>query len=83
MTDEEMIKALHQWPHWPLLALKRPREQGQWPEFAVLVDRSPLSAYEPTRLELYVGANIFNPATLVEHTSVTVEEIVAQGWLVD
>ena len=86
MTDAEMIKAINEWPNWPLLPLKRHRGAGQFPAFALLVDHfTSIDADEPAQLLLYEGASLFDLDSLKSVTpqEVTVEEILAAGWVVD
>jgi len=87
VQDENIafIKDEDKWPHWPLLPVKKYKEGETWPTFGTLV-----SPIENNGILWVVSASIFLlTLEMVTQKSVpikaydTVEEMVADGWMVD
>ncbi len=78
MTDLEMMQNRAEWPHWPLLPIKRRREGQSWPELGVLYAADPLEFFDVTLYEL---EQALDDGKKGEPT--TAEELVKLGWVVD
>jgi hypothetical protein len=87
--DKEMILDSAEWPQWPILPLKRYSSDGGWWDCALLVDAQIL----PDQLEMGIVVwklNLFQlPRDLRQMRDMpyqlypTVEDVLADGWIVD
>jgi hypothetical protein len=83
MTDLEMLNAVEEWPHWPILPLKRFSNTKQQVVMAVAVEAT---TEGDQRFLLLVGKNMMEKITefdLREGIKCNAEEIVDLGWHVD
>lgn len=83
--DRKFIMNPDKWPRWPHLPMKRPsKKPGVWPELATLTDNpsnfdGPLKF--PVTMRISDGASPFKIKE--EKIFNSVEEILADGWIVD
>lgn len=78
--DLEMIKSVEEWPHWPILPLKKAQRGDH--RLAVLIE-----AFDgQKRYALLEDRTMFEPIYRkdIEHAArVSAEEVIAAGWIVD
>jgi hypothetical protein len=90
MDDIDMITAINEWPRWPLLPLKRPRDDRSMPDHALLIDCTPMDVDSGTQFDLYENVNLFAiPADLISGkrepnmTYFSAQDVLNDGWRVD
>lgn len=74
----EMMKRPHLWPRWPVLPLKRWRENARVMDFALVLED------EGNSILFYIDANIYqSPGEWGVGVQRTPEDVAAEGWVVD
>lgn len=76
-TDRKFIADPNRWPNWPILPVVRYKDGVH--ETAIIVEHG-MSGDE---FKIARGANMWDKTTMKGFVTITIDEIVAEGWEVD